>query len=152
IQDYHIDGFSIHGVASMLYQDYDRMGGEWIRNPYGEKENLEAIAFLQKMNELVRKKAPFVCMIAEDNSGWIGVTKDPKIGGLGFHKEWSQGWINDYLDYIKYAPEYRQYDIWKLQYHAMKYLDRSFLLSTRLKDSALHNTTLIQKVPGEYFY
>lgn len=152
IKEYHIDGFSINGVASMLYQDYGRIGGEWKRNSYGEKENLEAITFLQKMNEYVKKEEPSICLIAQDNSGWSGLTKEKEIGGLGFHKAWNQNWVRDYLSYVKYYPQYRQYDFWKMQYQAIKHFKEASVLSTSLTDTPLENTTLIQKVPGEYFH
>lgn len=152
VEEYHIDGFLIGEVATMLYQDYGRIGEEWIRNPYGEKENLDAVVFLQTLNKWRKEQFPFVSIFAQDNSGWIGLTEKQEKGGLGFDALWNQEWIHDYLNFVKYAPPYRQYDFWKMQYKSMRYFQERGILSMTWTDTPLDNGAVIKQLPGEYFY
>ena len=116
MREHHIDGLRVDAVASMLYRDYSRKDGEWVPNIHGGRENLEAISFLQRMNEVVYGETPGVMNVAEESTAFPGVTAPTNHNGLGFGFKWNMGWMNDCLSYISQDPIHRKYHHSKLTF------------------------------------
>ena len=107
LKEFHIDGLRVDAVASMLYLDYSRKAGEWVPNQYGGNENLEAIEFLRRFNELAHS-VPGAFTVAEESTAFPGVSKPVYLNGLGFTMKWNMGWMHDMLDYFEQRPHLSQ--------------------------------------------
>jgi len=149
LREYHCDGLRVDAVASMLYLDYSRKPGEWLRNRQGGRENLDAIDFLRAMNEAVRIDAPGCYTIAEESTSWPGVTKSPREGGLGFTYKWNMGWMHDTLAYFAQDPLYRSYHQDQLTF-AMVYEYSERFIMPLSHDEVVHlKKSLLEKMPGD---
>jgi len=148
LDKYHIDGLRVDAVASMLYLDYSRKSGEWVPNEFGGKENLEAISFLKRMNEVVFKEYPGIQTIAEESTSYPMVSKPIYMGGLGFGMKWNMGWMHDILFFMSRDPVYRKYDFNTLTFSMMYAFFENFMLSLS-HDEVVHlKGSLVSKMPG----
>jgi 1,4-alpha-glucan branching enzyme len=149
LEQYHADGLRVDAVASMLYLDYSRKPGEWIPNEYGGRENLDAIAFLRRLNADVYGHAPDVQTYAEESTSWPMVSRPTHSGGLGFGLKWDMGWMHDSLEYFAHDPIHRKFHQGNLTFRMLYAWSENFVLPLS-HDEVVHlKKSLLAKMPGD---
>ncbi|MCG6552989.1 MAG: 1,4-alpha-glucan branching protein GlgB [Candidatus Magnetominusculus sp. LBB02] len=149
IDKYHLDGLRVDAVASMLYLDYSRKHDDWIPNQYGGNENLEAVAFLKRFNEVVHGYHPGVMTIAEESTAWPMVSRPTYIGGLGFSLKWNMGWMHDILLYFQKDPVHRRFHHNNLTFALLYAFTENFVNVFSHDEVVYLKRSMLDKMPGD---
>ena len=149
LKEYHVDGLRVDAVSSMLYLDFSRQAEQWIPNRYGGRENLDAIDFIRRFNEVTHDTVPGILTIAEESTSWPMTTRSTSLGGLGFDLKWNMGWMHDTLDYMKEDPLYRRFRHNMLTFSLMYAFSENFVLPFS-HDEVVHlKRSMLDKMPGD---
>jgi 1,4-alpha-glucan branching enzyme len=149
LKEYHLDGLRVDAVSSMLYLDFSREAGQWVPNRFGGRENLDAIDFIRRFNEVTHDTVPGILTIAEESTSWPMTTRPTYMGGLGFDLKWNMGWMHDMLSYMEKDPIFRRFHQNQITFSLMYAFHENFVLPFS-HDEVVHlKRSMLDKMPGD---
>jgi len=151
LEHFHVDGLRVDAVASMLYRDYSRGPGQWRPNIHGGRENLEAVAFLKHLNQIVVERCRGTMTIAEESTAWPGVSAPLAQGGLGFTFKWNMGWMHDTLGYFGKNPIYRRWHHSDMTFGLVYAYSERFILPLSHDEVVYGKGSLYERAPGDHW-
>ena len=151
LREFHIDGLRVDAVASLLYRDYSRKEGQWVPNASGGRENLEAVAFLQRLNTTLYGEFPGIATFAEESTAWPGVTIPVEFGGLGFGYKWNMGWMHDTLQFMERDPLFRGHHLNEISFGLVYAFSENFVLPLSHDEVVHGKRSLLGRMPGDDF-
>jgi 1,4-alpha-glucan branching enzyme len=149
LDKFHADGIRVDGVTSMLHLDYGRAEGQWVPNRHGGRENLDAVAFLRRLNDAVHREYPDALTIAEEATAWPRVTAPTRVGGLGFDLKWDMGWMHDTLRYLGREAMHRRFHHHELTFRRMYAYSERYLLALSHDEVVHGKSSLLSRMPGD---
>lgn len=146
---FHIDGVRVDAVSSVIKLNYSRTTGQWEPNEFGGDGNIEAISFIQDLNQTIYRDFPDVQTIAEEATDWPGVSRPTYTNGLGFGMKWMMGWMHDTLDFFHMDPLFRGHYQDKFAFSMMYYYDENFMLPLSHDEVVHGKSPMLYKMPGD---
>ncbi|MEO5367041.1 MAG: 1,4-alpha-glucan branching protein GlgB [Magnetococcus sp. WYHC-3] len=149
LEEFHVDGLRVGGVATMLYLEHPRESATWLPPTQRHQENPDAVDFLRRLNQLVRTHGQGAITFAEESTARPRVSWPAQEDGLGFHFKWNMGWVHDTLHYMSRDPIHRRLSHNNLTFGLLYAFQERFVLALGHDDCAPGRGSPWGRMPGD---